>query len=228
MAVPLLEPVGLPLTLAVHNGILARRSTDGATLFRTLMDPTDMTDTVRFLRAEGLHPLVYVDRFDAGVDFVVDGEHPEDRFWSDIHRKNHEWFLPVDDVLTWTEDILQVAVWETADRLRSTERRFVESFGDRMTHHLVTNVQYRGAVFEAYAAGAGKADAIRRVREARGLPAEAVLAIGDDTNDVGMLREAGLGIAMANAVPEALEAADEVTLANDDDGVAAALERFAL
>jgi Cof subfamily protein (haloacid dehalogenase superfamily) len=228
IAAPLLEPLGLPLTLAVHNGILARRTADDVTVFRTPMDPADMVDAVRFLRAEGHHPLVYVDRYEEGIDFVVDGEHPDDRFWSDIHGRNREWFHRVDDVLAWTEDILQVAVWAEAERLRPAQARFVDAFGDRMTQHLVTNVQYLGAVFEAYARGAGKADAVRRVRERLGLPRESVLAIGDDTNDVEMLREAGLAVAMANAVPEAREVADEVTLANDEDGVAIALERFAL
>ena len=47
-------------------------------------------------------------------------------------------------------------------------------------------------------------------------------------DDVDMLREAGLAVAMGNAVPEVLDVAEAVTLANDEDGVAAALERFAL
>jgi Cof subfamily protein (haloacid dehalogenase superfamily) len=60
------------------------------------------------------------------------------------------------------------------------------------------------------------------------IPAERVLAIGDSRNDVPMLRWAGAGVAMANALPEVREAVRYVTAANDRDGVALAIERFAL
>ncbi len=52
------------------------------------------------------------------------------------------------------------------------------------------------------------------------------MAFGDQLADAGMLRWAGLGVATANASPSALEAADEVTASNDEDGVALVLERL--
>lgn len=45
-------------------------------------------------------------------------------------------------------------------------------------------------------------------------------AFGDDSNDVEMLKMCGKGITVANAVPETIAAADEITLSNDEDGVA--------
>jgi hypothetical protein len=60
------------------------------------------------------------------------------------------------------------------------------------------------------------------------IPSSAVMAIGDSRNDVPMLRWAGVGVAMANALPEVIEAAPFVTTSNDDDGVARAIERFVL
>lgn len=56
-------------------------------------------------------------------------------------------------------------------------------------------------------------------------PAE-VIAFGDGGNDVSMLKFAGLGIAMGNAKDIAKDAADFITLGNDDDGIAFALERY--
>jgi hydroxymethylpyrimidine pyrophosphatase-like HAD family hydrolase len=47
-------------------------------------------------------------------------------------------------------------------------------------------------------------------------------------NDVPMLVWAGHGVAMGNAHPEAVEAANEVTASNDDDGLARVLERWLL
>ena len=54
------------------------------------------------------------------------------------------------------------------------------------------------------------------------------MACGDGENDLSMIRYAGLGIAMANAVESVKAAADFVTLSNDEDGVAYVVERFVL
>ena len=59
-----------------------------------------------------------------------------------------------------------------------------------------------------------------------GITAADVVAFGDMPNDVPMLRWAGLGVAMGNAHPDAIAAADEVTATNADDGVARVLERW--
>ena len=59
-----------------------------------------------------------------------------------------------------------------------------------------------------------------------GIVAADVLTFGDMPNDVPMLRWAGHGVAMGNAHPDALAAADEVTASNTDDGLARVLERW--
>ena len=55
---------------------------------------------------------------------------------------------------------------------------------------------------------------------------ERTMAFGDAENDCKMLETAGLGVAMANAMPEAKKAAKAITLSNEEDGVAVFLERF--
>jgi Cof subfamily protein (haloacid dehalogenase superfamily) len=79
---------------------------------------------------------------------------------------------------------------------------------------------------EISAAGVTKAFALRRVCEELGVGADEVVAFGDMPNDAEMLAWAGRGVAVANAHPDALAAADEVTDSNDRDGVAIALERL--
>lgn len=84
-----------------------------------------------------------------------------------------------------------------------------------------------GAPFvEVMAAGVSKADGLRRLCRHLGVARDEVLALGDGLNDVPMLRWAGHGVAVANAVPAALDAADEVTGAADGDGVAMVIERL--
>ena len=54
------------------------------------------------------------------------------------------------------------------------------------------------------------------------------MAFGDGKNDVKMLETVGIGVAMANSVPEVLEVADMVTSSNDEDGVAQMIEKIVL
>lgn len=84
-----------------------------------------------------------------------------------------------------------------------------------------------GAPFlEVGRAGVSKATALARFAGDRGIEASQVVTFGDNLNDVEMLRWAGLGVAMGNAVPGAIEVADEVTLHHDADGVAVVIERL--
>ena len=76
---------------------------------------------------------------------------------------------------------------------------------------------------ELNSANAHKGLALKRFAEHLGLGLENCMAFGDGANDLTMVRMAGVGVAMSNACPEVLAAADRVTLSNDEDGVAAVL-----
>ena len=83
-----------------------------------------------------------------------------------------------------------------------------------------------GAPFvEVMAEGVTKATGLARLCAELGIGQDEVLAFGDALNDVEMLHWAGHGVAMANAGPAALLAADEVTASNAEDGVAVVVER---
>jgi Cof subfamily protein (haloacid dehalogenase superfamily) len=79
---------------------------------------------------------------------------------------------------------------------------------------------------EVSAANVTKAYALERVCARLGVRSDAVIAIGDMPNDLAMLAWAGHSVAVANADPEVLAVAREVTAANTDDGVALVLERL--
>ena len=59
-----------------------------------------------------------------------------------------------------------------------------------------------------------------------GVERKEMIAIGDGYNDLSMIKFAGLGIAMGNAQEPVKKAADYITLSNEEDGVAEALEHF--
>lgn len=81
---------------------------------------------------------------------------------------------------------------------------------------------------EVSAYGVNKATALAALCARLGVAPEQVVAFGDMPNDLAMLTWAGRGIAVANAHPTVLAAADEQTLPNWEDGVAVALERLLL
>jgi Cof subfamily protein (haloacid dehalogenase superfamily) len=82
--------------------------------------------------------------------------------------------------------------------------------------------------FEIMNKGVNKGDSLKQLAEMLNISSDEVMAIGDNENDLTMLSYAGLGVAMENAESNIKEAADYVTLSNEDDGVALAIEKFVL
>jgi HAD superfamily hydrolase (TIGR01484 family) len=74
--------------------------------------------------------------------------------------------------------------------------------------------------------GVSKASGLAHVAEQLGVSADDALAIGDGRNDVEMLRWAGRGVAMGQAVQEVHDAADDSTLPVNEDGAAVELARW--
>ena len=80
---------------------------------------------------------------------------------------------------------------------------------------------YRGEKWYAFMpAASGKTAAIQALAETSRISPEDIIAFGDDLNDIEMLKLCGTGVAVANAIPQVLEAADAITLSNDEGGVA--------
>lgn len=85
-----------------------------------------------------------------------------------------------------------------------------------------------GSNIELNAPGVTKGTGLLALAEKLGLRRDQVMAMGDSGNDLSMIQAAGLGVAMGNATPEVLAAADAVTADNNHDGVALAIEKYAL
>ena len=73
-----------------------------------------------------------------------------------------------------------------------------------------------------------KWNALEKLIELMNITKEEVVTIGDNANDIKMLKNAGLGVAMGESAPYVKECADEVTTSNDNDGVAVILEKIFL
>lgn len=74
--------------------------------------------------------------------------------------------------------------------------------------------------------GVDKAHSLLRLLTAIGMKAEEMICCGDSYNDLTMIETAGLGVAMANALPAVKEHADYITKSNDEDGILHVINEF--
>ena len=95
----------------------------------------------------------------------------------------------------------------------------------------VEDVEITGALannIEVNASGIHKGNALLKLGAMFQIKREEIMAFGDGKNDLKMLETAGVGVAMANSVPEVLAIADRIAESNDDDGVAKIIEQYVL
>jgi hydroxymethylpyrimidine pyrophosphatase-like HAD family hydrolase len=92
----------------------------------------------------------------------------------------------------------------------------------------MNNTNDEGAFLEIMSPGNSKWRALARLIDAAGLTPEQVIGIGDEINDLEMIRHAGLGVAMGNSIPAIKAVADYITYTNEEDGVAHVVEQFLL
>ncbi len=138
----------------------------------------------------------------------------------------HAWLNP-DDTSVAREEVIDAPAIKMLIRLpgaRSSDMRTVLAplIGERAD---ITYSTEHGLI-ELSAPGITKAAGLSVVAQRLGVDEATIVAFGDMPNDVPMLTMAGLGVAMRNAHPEALAAADEIAESNSDDGVARVLERW--
>nr|WP_246541176.1 HAD family hydrolase [Mycobacterium spongiae] len=138
----------------------------------------------------------------------------------------HAWLNP-DNTEVSVEDLL------SAPAIKLLIRKSGASSAD-MAAELAKHIGFEGDItystnnglVEIVPVGISKATGVDEVARPVGISESEVLAFGDMPNDVPMLLRAGRGVAMGNAHPDALDAADEITAPNTNDGVARVLERW--
>lgn len=108
-------------------------------------------------------------------------------------------------------------------RLALLEKEMYEKLKDRMG--VFRSEPY---FLELVPKGINKAQSLSVLLEEIGMTKNEMIAIGDGFNDLSMIQYAGLGIAMENAQDVVKQAADFITLSNEEDGVAYAVEKFYL
>ncbi|MEX0885310.1 MAG: HAD-IIB family hydrolase [Phycisphaeraceae bacterium] len=229
-AVTLLRPVeGLELGVFV-TGASITQIASGRSVDLSVIEPHLAYDLVEHLRSGPEAVLVFREAELAGHDYLVTGE-------GTLNAQTEWWFQYTGATVHFQRDVtaddlhhtLRVGVVTDAVHMPVLQRELEARFGDRvLMHHFSTIVHPEQAVhvLEIFAAGVDKWRGLSWVAQQRHIEASEIATIGDEINDLPMLAAAGCGVAMGNAIEPAKARARRVTRANDEDGVAYAIEQM--
>jgi len=205
-----------------HNGILMSynggRIVDAATnevLYETSMDLEETRHVLRFLETLPVTPIL-----DDGRQFYVTDRKAymvEYECWN-----NNMVCSEVDNLADWLP-------FAPIKILMSADPEIIGGVRDAIAAFLpesLTVVQTAAFYLEVIPRIINKGQGVRDICNTLGILPEEVIAFGDAPNDIPMLQAAGMGVAMGNAHDTVKSAADYITLTNNEDGIAAALDRF--
>ena len=219
---PIAEALGLDAPIVCNSGSIVKEPADDSTLWRADLPP-DL--------AEGLLDLFR--RHDQPVVAFTDRGHEEPDFRISVYPSGRG---PFDDYVAqniahaevggaWAAGpFFHVCAVGMREEMSDFERRVLEALGDRVRTFVQKSPRYVGTMCEVIRADASKWSAVLHVAEAWGIDRDEICAVGDDVNDIPMIRGAGLGVAMGHAPAEVLAAADLVAPDHDHDGVTALIE----
>ena len=231
-AMPLLSPAGLsPETILISSNGASTRDFAG-----TLMDRFFLSlDTARALCAE-LRPfggtMVFTFDRDGPGELVLeslDRLHDRIALWVDANLPFIEQVDPLEKVFDRGEAPMQGMICGTVAQMAEAERHLLQTpFASQIEMHRTEYAERDLSILDILPLGCNKGVALAKVAERLGIAQEAVMAVGDNWNDLEMLRWAGQPVLMGNASPalrkEAARGGWHITATNDQDGAALALE----
>lgn len=221
---PVLEQLGLkPVCVCANGAIVYDAATD------TMLDVCNLApaalQTIADIATEALAP-------HGGAGFAVEraGESawaPERELFLVSPHYVPAWFS-ADNGMVPLDELLGAPAIKLLIR---NERLSSKEIFDLVAPHIPVELAHAtfsvpDGLIEVAAPGVTKARGVQVLADRIGARAEDVVAFGDMPNDIEMLQWAGLGVAMENAVPELKAVADEVTLSNNEGGLAEVLGRW--
>ena len=227
-ALPWARELELEGAIIVNNGTLVKDIQSGETLRHAYLPIDEYAPVISFVRHWG-SPLVYVDTYHEHIDLVTERCSKTHAYQSEYLSDNTDFFQTIDDLHDQPRsDVIMVSTMADKETLTAMCEEARAEFGDRIRTHTLINKSYRGLILELLSPMSGKWSALEAVAAEANVAPDEIIAIGDDTNDIEMIRRAGLGIAMGNASSEIKQAADRVVRSNAEGGVVEAIEKSLL
>jgi Cof subfamily protein (haloacid dehalogenase superfamily) len=226
-AMPVAHQLDCQLTLIVSNGALIR-SKEGRTHLRHLL-PKQTAAQVLHLTTEWREGAAVIFDRERENQLMLETLDPDDSLRYAYYSRNMEFIglaRPLESCLT--EDPIQVMLSGRIAAMRKAEARlraadFAEGFRLAVTSYERKDF----AMIDVIPPGCSKGSSLAEWAALRGIAREEILAIGDNHNDLEMLRFAGIPVVMGNSVRELKNFGWHETGTNDENGVALAIEHFA-
>ncbi len=213
---PYVEGLGADPPVILYNGAMVYEFRRDEVWFRVPLPLGQARDVLRIVRDHpAAQPHVYVG---AAVYVPVRNETTKA-----YERKDGLRAEVVGDLAAWlTVEPMKILIIGDRSPLEAVAGEI-----DRLPY-AVNYVFSQADYLEILPPGVNKGTALRVMAERLGMAPEEVIAVGDNLNDLAMIRYAGVGVAMANA-PDGLRArATFVAPSNEDDGLRDVIERFIL
>lgn len=187
---------------------------ENTVLFEQTLSHSLATEIVKRVRDAALHASLY-----SAENWFVE----QDDYWAEQEAKIVG-FTPtlVGDLLHHTENVHKFLIMGKAEKIATFQEEL------RSSNLQVDAVRSKPVYCEVNPHDVHKASAVERVARHFGLTLAEVIAFGDGENDLTMVREAGTGVAMGNAVDAVKAVAKLVTKSNDEEGIAIALQELGL
>ena len=227
-AMPIALQIGAPLTMIVSNGAIIRTQ-DGETHLRHLLPRDTAARVLEITRPWRASAAVIFDR-PRENQVILETLATDDPIRTAYYARNKEFIgqaVPLESCLT--EDPLQVMLSGKVETMRQVEA--VLRAAQAAENFKVASTVYESrdfAMIDVIHPHCSKGAALAEWATLRGLAREEIMAVGDNHNDLEMLSFAGISVVMGNCVPELRNFGWHETASNDHNGVAAAIELFAL
>jgi len=222
-ALPIVQQLGFDLWVISSNGAITR-SLAGETFHRDLLPAGTCRKLCAKMREFRGNTVL---TFEAEAKGAIVLEHMNElnvsiQRWLEKNLQYIDFVIPIEDSLT--RDPVQAMFCGPIARMRQAQVAVAES-GLEVT---VLRTEYEArdlSIVDVLNHGCSKGHALERWANFRGISREQVMAIGDNYNDIEMLAFAGVPFIMGNASEELRRNGWAVTLSNDRNGVAAAIEQ---
>jgi Cof subfamily protein (haloacid dehalogenase superfamily) len=223
-----LEAVGHYATAVFVGGAMVVDTQRRICLHRTLMEPRLAAELCGFFENQGHAALALQDTSITGVDYLISSDQPLEssaEIWMTVATKLvHR----VSDLASHPhQHTMRVGIVAPASETGRLVPLLVQRFGDRIVHHSIPVMSFGVEVLEVFDPAVNKWQGLLHAAANHGINPADIIAIGDDVNDLPMIKNAGLGVAMGNARDEVKAAAKRVIGRNDEDGLAEFLEELA-
>jgi Cof subfamily protein (haloacid dehalogenase superfamily) len=221
-----LEAVSHYPTAVFAGGAMIVDTHQQVVLHSMKMEPALAGELCGFIESRGFAALALQDG-SAGVDYLVSTS-------VEIDHVSELWMTAMGVKRDHRDDLATFAHPHTVrvgavGRIRESgelDKALRAHFGDRVMSHNIDVPGSDFAVVEVFDPSVNKWQGILHVAKRHGIDPAQIIAIGDDLNDVAMIKNAGLGIAMGNARPEVQAIAKRVVGTNAEDGLATFLDEL--